>query len=81
MGYAEEKIGGYKVYLPKTSELIVSAHVRLGTSPNRTTLQVEDSERVDMSSVGKTLLGGNMLSSVVSETPTDVLTNPNVILR
>jgi len=79
--FADEKIGGYKVHLLKTNEFIVSCHVRFGTSPKKTTLKIEGSDRVDVSSVGKTLLGGRMLSHVVSETPAYVLTNPNVILR
>jgi hypothetical protein len=79
--FADEKIGGYKVHLLKTNEFIVSCHARFGTLPKKTTLKIEGSDRVDVSSVGKTLLGGRMLSHVVSETPAYVLTNPNVILR
>ena len=41
VGYVDETIGGYKVFLPKTNEFVVSKHVTFGKSPNRTNLIIE----------------------------------------
>ena len=42
VGYDDHKMGGFKLYLPKTNEFIVSSHVHFGKSPNRTVLLLED---------------------------------------
>ena len=80
VGYSERKIGGYKIYLPRTSEIVESAHVRFGTSPNRSLYALEPSARVEVSSLGRELLN---VSSSVPETASeqrDSSTNPNIIL-
>ena len=53
VGYSERKIGGYKVYLPRTTEIVESAHVKCGTNPNRSTYELELTERVDVTSLGE----------------------------
>ena len=80
VGYSERKIGGYKVYLPRTSEIVESAHVRFGTSPNRSTFDLELSERVDVSSLGRELLSVPPSVPATACAKQSDVTNPNVIL-
>ena len=81
VGYSERKIGGYKVYLPKGNEIIESAHVRCGTSPTRTSGELEEIERIDLSFLGRDLLRTNSNNSPVTVEQSAPLTAPNVILK
>ena len=81
VGYSERKIGGYKVYLPKGNEIIESAHVRCGTSPTRTSGELEDIERIDVSFLGKDLLGRSKSTPPATAERSSPVPNPNVISK
>ena len=80
VGYSERKIGGYKVYLPKTSEIVESAHVRCGTSPNRSSFELEPSEKVDVTFLGRELVGVPPSVPLAASAQQSTVTNPNDIL-
>ena len=80
VGYSERKIGGYKVYLPRTTEIIESAHVKCGTSLNRSSYDLELSEKVDMSSLGRELLAKSPSVPHTAGGQSDNATNPNIML-
>ena len=46
IGYSDSAMGGYRVYLPSTNEIIVSNHIRFGISPTRHTTIEELAEPV-----------------------------------
>ena len=80
VGYSERKIGCYKVYLPRTREIIESAHVKCGTSPNRSSNELEPSEKVDVSSLGRDLLEKPSSIPITAGGQSDDVTNSNIIL-
>jgi hypothetical protein len=67
VGYTDEIIGGYKVYLPQTNEFVVTAHARFGLSANRTTSDFESGVSVDPVALGKVLMKPDSLSSMCTK--------------
>jgi len=47
VGYDDNAMGGYRVYLPETNEFIVSTHVTFGKSPNRSQNTIESQVTVE----------------------------------
>ena len=80
VGYSERKIGGYKVYLPRTTEIVESAHVKCGTNPNRSTYELELTERVDVTSLGRELLEVSSYDPMTTGVQYDNVPNSNPIL-
>ena len=80
VGYSERKIGGYKVYLPRTREIVESAHVKCGTSPNRSSYDLEPIEKVDVSSLGRDLLEKSSSIPITASGQSTNAINPNIVL-
>ena len=80
VGYSDDKIKGYRVYLPQINDIIESAHCQFGTSPTRVTSEREPLERVDVSSVNRSLLYSEHASIPSSIHKGTHITNPISIM-
>ena len=80
VGYSERKIGGYKAYLPRTREIVESSHVSCGTSPNRSSYDLEPNDKVDVSTLGRELLEVPPSVPIAAYGQSNNVTNTDLIL-